>query len=437
MRLKNQISQASLESIICILAFSIMHLLIDIGIIIISINSGMNFTEFWNWVLDNFVNGELELKLIILYLIIAPFFWGVLSIRNVRERTIDITKANCYTYTIKDMIFNNQGVCIRYKNSHLAAKRIAYYNIKKLKLTIQGTYSCLYGAYIAITDIENKEYSIFYSPVNIKKLYKLACYSQYMKNFEYNCTGDGREIKENLTKNIDKIIKNNYKIPSFINFADYFKKTLAGIFAFVFIFYIYYITPNFTTNTEKEYASHIENGYAYFQNHLYDNALAEYDKALNMNDKDHVLYYYRALVYKEERQYDRVIQEAKTGIQYVNKSSTYFKVKNYKFMKDDIGLYDILADSYMQLKEYENAITALNYLEHHSKYKYTDVYFKKGMCEFYTNQKNKALEDFEKHRDIIFDYIADQAGSEYKDDYPVYTQKDITNINAWIRAAKN
>ncbi|MBD9223565.1 hypothetical protein EGQ24_06660 [bacterium] len=90
----------------------------------------------------------------------------------------------------------------------------------------------------------------------------------------------------------------------------------------------------------------------------------------------------------------------------------------------------------MQLKEYNKAISALNYIEKHNKYKFADVYFKRGMCEFYMNQKNKALDDFEKHRDIIFDYIAEQESSEYKAMYPTYTQKDVANINNWIRATR-
>ena len=62
MKLKNQISQASLEGIICILALFIIHLLLAVGIFVISINSGMTFAEFWEWVADNFINGEFELK---------------------------------------------------------------------------------------------------------------------------------------------------------------------------------------------------------------------------------------------------------------------------------------------------------------------------------------------------------------------------------------
>ena len=213
-------------------------------------------------------------------------------------------------------------------------------------------------------------------------------------------------------------------------------KGLLGFAAIMFVFGIYMITPNFSNTGEKEYASIVENGYTYFQNNMYSRALIEYDKALDINNEDHVLYYYRALVFEHEGKYDKAIQEAEKGIQYIDKNSVYFKVKNYKFIKDDICLYDTLANCYMQLKEYNKAISALNYIEKHNKYKFTDVYFKRGMCEFYMNQKNKALDDFEKHRDIIFDYIAEQESSEYKAMYPTYTQKDVANINNWIRATR-
>lgn len=444
MKLKNQISNASLEGITCIWACFIVHLVLIIGIFAISMNSGMTFVEFWQWVTDNFVNGEFEVKLIILYLIFAPLLWFGLSVASLRERIRDAKKANNYTYTIKDIIFCNEGICVRYKNPQLPDKKVVYQNITNLKLTIKtgisynkyGSYSCIYGVYISLCNVENKEYSIYYSPVIVKNLYKLVYYSQFVKNFEYGFSGSGEQTKVTLTKNINKIIKNGYKTPFSIKIADFIFKGLIAIPAIFILFGIYMLTPNFTNEAEKEYASYIESGYTYFQENSYDKALSEYDKALNLNNKDHVLYYYRALVYKYERRYDKAIQEAETGIQYINKGSTYFKVKNYKFMKDDIGLYDTLADTYMQLKEYDKAITALDYIEKHNKYKFTDVYLKKGMCEFYTNQNDKALEDFEKHRDIVFDYIADQASSEYKASYPTYTQDDITNINAWIGAVR-
>ena len=444
MKLKNQISQASLEGIICILALFIIHLLLAVGIFIISINSGMTFAEFWEWVADNFINGEFELKLIILYLIFAPLLWLVLSIVNIKERTIDVKKANNHTHTIKDIIFEKEGICIRYKNPQLFDKKITYKNITNFKLTVKtgisynkyGSYSCIFGASLSLCDIENKEYSIYYSPVNINNLYKLVYYSQFMKNFEYEFSGNGEQTKEKLTKNINKIIKNGYKTPFSIKITNYMVKGLLGFAAIMFVFGIYMITPNFSNTGEKEYASIVENGYTYFQNNMYSRALIEYDKALDINNEDHVLYYYRALVFEHEGKYDKAIQEAEKGIQYIDKNSVYFKVKNYKFIKDDIGLYDTLANCYMQLKEYNKAISALNYIEKHNKYKFTDVYFKRGMCEFYMNQKNKALDDFEKHRDIIFDYIAEQESSEYKAMYPTYTQKDVANINNWIRATR-
>ena len=54
--------------------------------------------------------------------------------------------------------------------------------------------------------------------------------------------------------------------------------------------------------------------------------------------------------------------------------------------------------------------------------------------KYYLNQKEEALRDFYRHKRIVEKYLQDQATSEYKARYPVYTQKHLNNINKWIEA---
>ena len=71
-KIKNQVSNTSWQDIYVLIAIFLVHAIIDITIIVICLNTGMNLSEFVAYVFNNFVQGEFELKLIILDLIFAP-----------------------------------------------------------------------------------------------------------------------------------------------------------------------------------------------------------------------------------------------------------------------------------------------------------------------------------------------------------------------------
>ena len=201
-------------------------------------------------------------------------------------------------------------------------------------------------------------------------------------------------------------------------------------------FLIYLNFPVFLSDTDKQYVSHIEEGYKYYQNNMYDKSLLEYDRALNINDSDSTLYYYRALSYYYQKRYEKSAIEAQKGIDVLNKKSLYHYAKNWKFANNDIGLYTTLGDSERKLKNYQKAIDAYSYVVNKVKYTYTDIYFKRGKCELSLNQKDLALNDFYEHRHVIEKYLQDQLESEYKDMYPKYTEEDLEKIDKWIEKSK-
>ena len=197
---------------------------------------------------------------------------------------------------------------------------------------------------------------------------------------------------------------------------------------------IYLNFPSFLNSADKEYISYIENGYKYYQDDLYDKSLSEYSKALNIHDDDSTLYYYRALSYYYNKQYEKTIQEAQKGISVLDKKSLYHNAKKWRFAKNDIGLYTTLGDAERKLGNYQNAIKAYDYVVENVKYTYTDVYFQRGKCKYYLNEKPSALSDFFKHKNIIEQYLYDQSQSEYKALYPTYTSEDLDRISKWIEA---
>lgn len=440
-RIKNQVSNASLQGIYAFVAIFLVHAIIDIVYSAIYLNSGMTIPEYISFIGDNFLHGEVGIKIAILYLIFAPILWFGIMANSIYTRFTDTLLANLDPKTIKDFVFCKEGVSIRYKKAGIPQKNIMYQNIKQMRFTL-STFDNSRGEYISserisLIDIEDNVYIINCFPVSIHKLYKLACYAKFMQGFEYNINGSSKSLRKRLEKNFKKIIENDYKLPPSLLIPELFLYLLYGIFALSVGFVFYMQIPAHTNDIDKEYTSYVETGYSYFQNGRYYDALKEYDKALNINSEDHVLYYYRALAYEYSKQYDKAIVEANKGIEYINSKSTFNDARNVKLVKNDIGLYTTLTDCYMETKRYDEALNAINYVIDHVKYKYTDAYFKRGMCKFYLGDKAGALADFFKHREIINMYLEDQANSEYKAAYPTYTNENLENINLWINACRN
>lgn len=195
--------------------------------------------------------------------------------------------------------------------------------------------------------------------------------------------------------------------------------------------------PGILNQEEKEYMKHLDAGYKCYQNDNYDCAIKEYELAEFMFDNDPVLYYYKALSYKYLKDYEKAIEQAQKALNYNEKDSIYNKAKGFGLIKHDIGIYDVIGDCYFELKNYYEAKEAYSYIVNHTSYKYSDVYIYRGICEYYLGEKENALNDFNKHKQVIYTYIEDQANSEYKHPNPTYKQKDIDLVNGWIDSAKN
>lgn len=281
-----------------------------------------------------------------------------------------------------------------------------------------------------------------FSFCNYAFMLRLLDISKYLPNFTFQVNGNSEVAKLDVENYALKGKRLSYLKREFIAFKQYpialrillifcLVPALCGVW-----FLIYLNFPTFLNNTDKQYLSHIEKGYSYFQNRLYDKSLLEYDKALNIHDNDSALYYYRALTYHYNRQYEKAIQEAQKGLDLLSQKSVYYKAKNLKFMNSEIGLYTILGKSEGKLKNYHKAISAYDYVVNNVKYKYTDAYYQRGICKYYLNQKTAALKDFIHHKRIIQNYLENQAQSEYKAKYPTYTYDNLKDIEEWIRACQ-
>ena len=199
MRIKNQISKASSQSIFSILLLLFIFIVLDV--ILVAGNSSHNFS-FLHFIA-----------------FIFPFILLVLLGFEIKKHnTDDIITRNTESF-IKYADFLNDCIVINYLNSN-NKQQYYYSNIYKLELVIQtalaygqhGTYSTIQGVEINITPAENgKTLTIYHAPVDLNKLYKIIYYSRNIKNFSYSFTGNGIQTKEKLEKIIEDYINNSYK----------------------------------------------------------------------------------------------------------------------------------------------------------------------------------------------------------------------------------
>jgi tetratricopeptide (TPR) repeat protein len=208
---------------------------------------------------------------------------------------------------------------------------------------------------------------------------------------------------------------------------------------FVTGFFLYTIIPNYSNKVDREYVEYIDNGIFYYRNKNSNKAIIEFDKAQKIHDDDPVLYENKALAYQRNGNPKEAIETAKKGIECLENNSTYYRVKNHKFILkcNDIGFYRIIGECYLTLKQYDKAEDFYTYIIEHNSSEYTDAYLWRGFCR-YKQSKFNAKEDFYQHKQIVDKYVKDQElkKPEYRDLYPIYNQEDINRANNWIKYYK-
>ena len=209
-----------------------------------------------------------------------------------------------------------------------------------------------------------------------------------------------------------------------------------GFLSILIAILIYAYIPPILNETEKEYMVHFNDGYSLYQDSRYEEALEELRKAENIYKEDSELYIYKAYCYKQLKQYDKASENAKEALKYPDSKSIYKKANNFKLinLNNDISAYNVIGKAAIKTENYEEAKSAYTYIIEHTTYKYTDAFLYRGICEYYLNQKQAALEDFEKQTKIIDDYLYEQSTTEYPAQYPQFTEKDRENVMGWIRA---
>ena len=271
---------------------------------------------------------------------------------------------------------------------------------------------------------------------NYKFLYRILDAVPYIPNFKLNLVSDNEIIKAE----IDYYKRFGKHIPFTTKFKMEMKKWSVIskmcflfailLFSFSVVFSIYNLIPaSFVLNsTEKQYISLIDSSQNC--NNDYDCAIRELDKAKNLISTDPELYYQYARIYEKKKDYKRAIHYAQIGISYLGNEEVY--IKKYKYAKphSDLYLYQILAHCYHAIEDWEKAIEGYSYVINKND-KHMSSYFGRGQMYFYLKKYDEAKQDFIKYRELMID---DMNFWREHNMSPKYNNKDLTNINEWIKA---
>ena len=271
---------------------------------------------------------------------------------------------------------------------------------------------------------------------NYKFLYRILDAAPYIPNFKLNLNSNNEIIKAE----IDYYKRFGKPIPFAIKFKMEMKKLpliskifllfaiLFLSFSLIFMFYTF-IPADFGLNaTEKQYINLIDKSQNC--NNDYDCAIRELDKAKQIVSTDPWLYYEYARIYKKKKDYNRAIHYAQTGISYLGNEEVYYKKYKYAKPHSDLYLYQILAHCYHAIEDWEKAIEGYSYVINKND-KHMSSYFGRGKMYFYLKRYDEAKQDFIKYRELMIDDM------NYWQEHNLsseYTNKDLTNINEWIKA---
>lgn len=212
---------------------------------------------------------------------------------------------------------------------------------------------------------------------------------------------------------------------------------LCSVILSTFLLVFVKIKPATLNDSEKLYMQHFNLGYEYFRAKDYDKAINEYEAAQNLYNNDRELYIRKAWCYQRRKEYDKALVEAKNALQQNPKDSLYKKANGFQLTgSGEVSIYTTMGECYYKLKNYKEAKIAYSKVITQVTYKYSNVYFKRGLCNYYLQDYEAAKKDFLKHKEIVYSYLEDQNNSEYKAKHPVYTNKHLVNIEEWIKACE-
>lgn len=360
---------------------------------------------------------------------------------------------------VSDLIFSDDNITfvIKVRDKEIKRKIVNKSDIKSFNLEVStevmeyGRRSCITTKASVKVNLSDGTKIDFDSasdaqvtPTTKKLIFELIRISPQIPNFKYKILGDNNIVK----KEIEYYIKNGKKMPLSVRWKEtptalkvaysfIFVALLGLLFSLTMLVYGSLPAPKLSDN-ELQHMTHYNNAIQLrTKNKDYKAALIELDKAEEYLSAESGVYLERAYNYKKLKRYDEAIESALKGLEFTSTRPIRYKYHNYRFLNkndDDIYLYIVLGECYMKKNDYANMYNAYNYLVENKHHTYADYHFWRGYALYYQGKLQEAKNDFISHKAIIEKYFDYQANTEYKDYYPIYTENDINNVQAWLDA---
>ena len=136
--------------------------------------------------------------------------------------------------------------------------------------------------------------------------------------------------------------------------------------------------PEASTTEKADVKDYRKQGIDFLQDYQYENAIDSFDKALDANPTDKILYFYRGYSYLRLNQYDKAVID-------LEKATTLDQT--------NADAFSSLAAAYLELKEYDDVIkTATKAIILNPKD--AASYFNRGIAYNFTHKYDKAYSDF-------------------------------------------
>ncbi|MBF0277710.1 MAG: tetratricopeptide repeat protein [SAR324 cluster bacterium] len=168
-----------------------------------------------------------------------------------------------------------------------------------------------------------------------------------------------------------------------------------------------------TLKRQESSNAYLNRAVTYFHLQQYDQAIADNNRALQIQPKFAGAYHNRGFIYAHLKRYQIAIMDYNEALKhnprftnaYYNRGNAYMLLKQplkaiedyktaLKFKPDYIKVHHNLGLAYLQLKRYEDAIQNFNQAIRFDP-EYPEAYHNRGIANFYLKQYEQALQDYE------------------------------------------
>ena len=273
-------------------------------------------------------------------------------------------------------------------------------------------------------------------------LFDMISVSKYIPNFSYTVNSKDEEHK----RDIDYFKVHGKRLPLSKRKHSgllIFLYTIIGVSLIAMSISLFYMLSfsHSMSSENQEYIQNFSDIDDMRNNGNYEGAIKRVEYLKSIEPNDYNVYLYEAYIYEVLGQYEKEIESGNKALQLLESGAkskwdeafgktNIFAKKIFKTGNEGYTrTYDRLATANFQLKRYREAEAFYTKELEYVTYKFPDAYFYRGVCRYYLGNKQGALEDFFKQKEIYDEFFKEGIGDRFD-------QNDLDLVNRWIEACK-